>query len=366
MSEQKHIPLVHLIAGARPNFMKIAPLYHALNECQDWLRVEIVHTGQHYDPMMSDTFFAEFNLPKPHHSLNVGSASHSKQTADIMVAYENVCLGHRPDLVIVVGDVNSTIACALVAKKLHITLAHLEAGLRSGDRTMPEEINRLATDAITDVFWTPSEDADETLLRENHPKDSVKCVGNIMLDSFEMVRAKIEASDRPISSGEYCVVTLHRPSNVDDSTILGGIVDQLVDISKQYDLVFPVHPRTKGNLEKFDLWKTIEAAHSIHCIEPLGYIDFMGQVIRAKFVITDSGGIQEETTYLGIPCITVRDNTERPITLSQGTNQLCRPDEIKGLVAKISQGDWKTGSRPKFWDGKTSKRIVDHMRSLDL
>ncbi len=361
--------LIHLIAGARPNFMKIAPLYHALCKEHDWAIVKIVHTGQHYDFKMSTSFFEDLQLPEPDYHLEVGSGSHAEQTARTMAEYEKVCETESPDLVVVVGDVNSTIACALVAKKLNLRLAHLEAGLRSGDREMPEEINRLATDAISDYLWTPSPDADENLQREGHSTDSVIRVGNIMLDAYEMIRPKLEENklqglgDYDIRN--YGVVTLHRPSNVDDEQLLNSIVEQLSAVASDIDLVFVVHPRTSGRLEAFGLREKIDQTKGLFAIEPLGYIDFMTLIKDASLVITDSGGLQEETTYLGMPCMTVRTTTERPITIEQGTNRLIEPAMIANSVADVLSGNWPTGRRPDLWDGETASRIVAHLKSLD-
>ncbi|HUQ50931.1 MAG TPA: UDP-N-acetylglucosamine 2-epimerase (non-hydrolyzing), partial [Gammaproteobacteria bacterium] len=307
---------VDLIAAARPNFMKIAPLYHAL-AAESWCAPRIVHTGQHYDANMSDAFFADLGMPKPHVHLGVGGGGHGEQTGRVMIEYEKVCVASRPNWIVVVGDVNSTLACALVGAKLQIPIAHLEAGLRSGDRRMPEEINRLATDAICDVLWTPSPDGDEHLAHEGVPKDKIDRVGNIMIDSFELMAPKIRAAGMPAKIGvekrEYGVVTLHRPSNVDDAAQLAAIVAKLAEISRRLPLVFPVHPRTRQRLKDSGLARTLEATPAIKLTEPLSYIEFMSLVIDCRLALTDSGGVQEETSYLGIPCLTLRDNTERPI-----------------------------------------------------
>lgn len=359
---------IHLIAAARPNFMKIAPLYHALNG-QDWCKVSIIHTGQHYDANMSDDIFADLMLPDPHYHLGVGGGSHAEQVGKVMMAYEDICLNQeRPDLLIVVGDVNSTAACAQVAAKLHITVAHLEAGLRSGDRAMPEEINRLVTDAICDYLWTPSADADENLKNEGHPDSRIIRVGNIMMDSYELLSAKIDDENAPAKYGlkneEYGVVTLHRPSNVDDPVILKSLMDGLVENSQKLKLIFAVHPRTRKSLEQNDLWSDLNNNKNLILIEPISYVPFMSLVKSAKLIITDSGGIQEETTYLDIPCLTLRDNTERPITISEGTNKLVKPAELSGYVDQVLAGDWTHGTKPEYWDGKTAGRIKDIIYGL--
>ncbi len=354
---------IHLIAAARPNFMKVAPLYHALNRRRDSFQPALVHTGQHYDPNMSDAFFRDLELPAPHHFLGIGSGSHAEQTAGVMIAYEKLCIAARPDMVVVVGDVNSTVAAALVATKLHIPCAHLEAGLRSRDRKMPEEINRLVTDAISDLLWTPSIDGDENLLAEGVSPEKIECVGNIMIDSYEMMRPKISADPGPRSLGlapqDYAVVTLHRPSNVDGREALTELVHGLTAISARLSLVFPVHPRTRKKLEEFGLWAELTRNPQIKPIEPLGYIAFMALVQNARCVVTDSGGVQEETTYLGIPCLTLRDTTERPITVTHGSNRLVKLAELSAAIDEVIAGRWQTGQRPHHWDGRAAERVVD-------
>lgn len=355
---------VHLIAAARPNFMKIAPLYHAL-AATNWCRPVLVHTGQHYDQNMSDAFFDDLQIPKPDFHLNVGSGTHAQQTGGVMIAYEAVAQEHRPDWIIVVGDVNSTAACAMVGAKLWIPVAHLEAGLRSGDRRMPEEINRVVTDRIADLLWTPSVDGNDNLLREGVAESKIDLVGNIMIDSFEMMRAKIESETTATSLGlaekDFAVVTLHRPSNVDTQNVLTEIINQLLTQAQECNLVFPIHPRTKQKLLEFDLYSRLEQAENISVIDPLGYIQFMNLVTQAKLVITDSGGIQEETTYLNIPCLTLRENTERPITITQGTNQLVKPADLARAIQDVLAGNWKQGQCPPLWDGATAQRVADSL-----
>jgi UDP-N-acetylglucosamine 2-epimerase (non-hydrolysing) len=356
---------IDLIAAARPNFMKVAPLFHALRG-QSWCRVRLVHTGQHYDRNMSEAFFRDLRLPPPDLHLGVGSGSHAEQTANVMLAYERACVADRPDLVVVVGDVNSTLACGLVGSKLHIPVAHLEAGLRSRDRNMPEEINRLVTDTVADILWTPSPDGDENLLAEGVPADKITRVGNIMLDSYELMHDAIEASGERDKLGlqgrEYGVVTLHRPSNVDEPAPLGALVKQLKAVAAHLPLVFPVHPRTRKNLEAFGLWPELAQASGLTVVEPLGYVNFMNLVCGARLTITDSGGVQEETTYLGIPCLTLRTTTERPITITEGSNRLVTVEALAHTVDDILAGRWQHGRKPALWDGHTASRVVADIR----
>ncbi len=370
MSQAKTTPLkVHLIAAARPNFVKVAPLYHVLRAAP-WCTPILVHTGQHYDHNMSGAFLAELGLPAPDHHLDIGSGSHAEQTAGVMLAYERVCLAERPDWTIVVGDVNSTLACSLVAAKLLIPIAHLEAGLRSGDRTMPEEINRIVTDRLADLLWTPSPDGDENLLREGVAPENIDRIGNIMIDSFELQRAQIEAlamaESLGLQPGGYGVVTLHRPSNVDQPTVLRTIVAALLEIAEQLPLVFPIHPRSKARLAEFGLLERLSAQPAVQLIEPQAYNAFMSLVVTARLIVTDSGGLQEETTYLGIPCLTLRENTERPITVSQGTNRLIKAAELAGQVKAILAGRGKSGRRPALWDGRTAERAAESLRRHGL
>jgi UDP-N-acetylglucosamine 2-epimerase (non-hydrolysing) len=356
---------VHLIAAARPNFMKVAPLWHALSQAADFEPV-LIHTGQHYDPNMSDAIFADLRLPAPDHHLGIGSGSHAEQTGGVMIAYEKVALRDRPDWLVVVGDVNSTAACAMVAAKLRFPVVHLEAGLRSRDRDMPEEINRLVTDVLSDVLWTPSSDADANLEAEGVPPARITHVGNIMLDSFEMVRPIIEAAGVAaalgLAKGGFGVVTLHRPSNVDDPAQLLALVESLIRVQQRLPLVFPVHPRTARRLQAADLTKPLEAA-GVKLIEPASYIRFMSLVTDAAVVITDSGGVQEETTYLGIPCLTLRDNTERPITISEGTNRLVSAQTLEAELAKAVSRTAPPVIRPEYWDGKAAHRCLEDLRA---
>ncbi len=352
---------VHLIAAARPNFMKVAPLYHALDG-QPWCTPHLVHTGQHYDDNMSASFIDELGLPRPHHRLGIGSGTHAEQTGGVMVAYERLCRDHAPGLTVVVGDVNSTAACALAATKLLIPVAHLEAGLRSFDRTMPEEINRIVTDAISDVLWTPSVDADANLAGEGVACDRITRVGNIMIDSLILMRPRIEGAAAREEFGfepqGFGVVTLHRPPNVDNAETLGALVDVLIAVARELPLVFAAHPRTRARLEEFGLLARLADAPGLHLGEPMGYVRFMGLVCDCRLVITDSGGIQEETTYLGTPCLTLRDTTERPVTVSGGTNRLVTPGDLADHVARALAGDWPTGRCPELWDGGTAARVV--------
>ncbi len=357
--------ILDLIAAARPNFMKVAPLFHCLTK-ESWCDVRLVHTGQHYDANMSDMFFRDLELPEPTFHLGVGSGSHAQQTAGVMVAYEKVCMQHRPDFIVVVGDVNSTMACALVGAKMCIPVAHLEAGLRSGDRRMPEEINRVVTDAVADLLWTPSSDADDNLRREGVPAARIEQVGNIMIDSFEMLRERIQAQNTPgrLIPGwsKYGVVTLHRPSNVDNPIQLASIVDTLRRVCEQFPLVFPIHPRARQKLSDFGLLSRIEDCDCLLLTAPMGYVEFMSLVLSASVVITDSGGLQEETTYLGIPCLTLRENTERPITISQGTNRLIDAAHLEASIREILAGRWDKRGPPKNWDGHAAARCAQSLR----
>lgn len=368
-----------LVAGARPNFMKIAPLMHALKNHPS-IHPILVHTGQHYDVKMSGQFFDELNIPAPDINLEVGSASHAVQTARIMEGFEQVCLTEQPDYVLVVGDVNSTAACTLVASKMGIKTIHYEAGLRSNDRTMPEEINRLVTDAISDVFITTSIDADENLLHEGIQAEKIYMLGNLMIDSLVAQLPKAQKTDLKFNllnqdrniqlgtefkTGKYGVLTFHRPGNVDEKESLAKLVRLWGEISKKMPLVFPVHPRTYKNIVHFGLEDEISNYPDLFFVEPLGYMQFIHLVSRSAFALTDSGGIQEETTFMNIPCLTVRPNTERPVTVWEGSNKLIKMDEIIPEVQLIIDGKGKHGTIPKYWDGHAAERIVKMIMSLN-
>ena len=353
---------IFLVAAARPNFMKIAPIWHETQKHLDRCEPILVHTGQHYDKNMSDVFFEGLGLPKPHIHLGVGGGTHAENTGGVIIEFEKACLEHAPDLVVVCGDVNSTIACALTAKKLWIDVAHVEAGLRSNDWTMPEEINRLATDAISDLLLTPSRDAHENLGPAVMESGRVRFVGNIMIDS--LVRSIEAARDRAVydtfgvADGDYGLVTLHRPSNVDDPDSLRSIFASLTAV--EAPVIFPVHPRTRKVMAENGIGLDCDRAeHPVHLAEPLPYHDFLNLMMHARFVLTDSGGIQEETTYLGIPCLTLRPNTERPITIIEGTNELTTLERLPGQMDRILSGEWKKGHVPELWDGRTAGRLVD-------
>jgi UDP-N-acetylglucosamine 2-epimerase (non-hydrolysing) len=354
------------VVGARPNFMKVAPVVEAMRRRPSHFAPVVLHTGQHYDERMSDAFFRDLGLPQPDVHLGVGSASHAQQTAAVMQRFEPVVLGQKPDWVLVVGDVNSTLACALVCSKLGVRVAHVEAGLRSRDRTMPEEINRLLTDQISDLLLTPSEDGDRNLLAEGIPAERIRFVGNVMIDSLFKQLERAEASrvreELEVAGSDYAVVTLHRPSNVDDPRVLRGILSALTRISESLPVVFPIHPRTRKNLDEFGLLGASEGAGRVRLVEPLGYLDFLRLYSGARLVLTDSGGIQEETTALGIPCLTLRENTERPVTVELGTNRVVGTDPER-IVAEaeeaLAQDKGAPPPPPPLWDGRAAERILD-------
>jgi UDP-N-acetylglucosamine 2-epimerase (non-hydrolysing) len=352
------------IVGARPNFIKMAPLMREYRKRPVGIVPILLHTGQHYDEVMSAVFFSQLGLPRVDISLNVGSGTHAEQTARIMMAFEPVLLRDHPDLVVVVGDVNSTVACTLVASKLLIPVAHVEAGLRSFDRTMPEEINRLVTDCLADFLFTTSEDANENLIREGVSPSKLFFVGNTMVDTLMAFKDKLDP-DRitralNVARRSYAYVTLHRPSNVDDEHTLRGICRAFGRIQNQIPLVWPLHPRTRKMLETFRLYESVASQLGIQLTEPLSYLDSISLMSEAKFVLTDSGGVQEETTVLGIPCLTLRNNTERPITIVEGTNELVGndPDVIMEKSLALLNGTLKQGRTPRLWDGHAAERIV--------
>jgi UDP-N-acetylglucosamine 2-epimerase (non-hydrolysing) len=359
---------VIVIAGARPNFIKIAQLMRELKMNKDSFDTLLVHTGQHYDFDMSEVFFKNLKIPKPDIFLNIGSASHAVQTARIMSAFEKVIIEQKPDLVIVLGDVNSTLACSLVASKLGIAVAHVEAGLRSFDRAMPEEINRIVTDALSDYYFVSEKSGVRNLKKEGVNSGQIHFVGNIMIDTLLFNIDKIKKSDILTKLGDggikprnYSVLTLHRPSNVDSEKSLAEIYDILLSVSRKINIVYPVHPRTRKMIETHNFLDKFKSLKNLVMTEPVGYIDFIKLVKESVFVLTDSGGIQEETTVLKVPCLTMRENTERPVTVKEGTNILVGRNKRKivSAVNKILQGKWKKSDIPEFWDGKTAERIVE-------
>jgi len=352
------------VVGARPNLMKIAPLMNAYAKCEA-IEPMLVHTGQHYDENMSDLFFRQLGIPEPDLNLEVGSASHALQTAEIMKAFEPVVLEQKPDAVLVVGDVNSTIACGTVAVKLGVKLIHVEAGLRSFDRTMPEEINRLITDAISDLLFCTEQSGVDNLRREGVPKEKIHFVGNVMIDTLLQHRAKADQStileDLALADGGYAVVTLHRPANVDNRESLAGLIEALEHIQNDLTIVFPAHPRTRAKFEEFGMNSRLAAMSNLRILDPIGYLDFLKLISSAKVVLTDSGGIQEETTILKVPCLTLRENTERPITLEVGSNRLVGSDPSKIIAAyqEIITGTAANSEIPPLWDGRAAERIVE-------
>ncbi|HBR18943.1 MAG: UDP-N-acetylglucosamine 2-epimerase [Planctomycetes bacterium GWC2_45_44] len=352
------------VCGARPNFMKIAPLMKAFNQSGKFQTL-LVHTGQHYDQKMSTLFFDELNIPKPDINLEVGSGSHAVQTAEVMKRFEPVVLDFKPDYVLVVGDVNSTIACGMVAVKIGVKLIHVEAGLRSFDRSMPEEINRVLTDSISDILFVTEQSGIDNLKNEGVNSDKVYLVGNVMIDTLLANKDKAEKSDilekLYLEKKKYAVITLHRPSNVDDMNNLEKIISAFEVIQKDLKLVFPIHPRTKKNIEGSSLQARVTAMTNLILLEPVGYLDFLKLTANAAIVITDSGGIQEETTILGVPCMTLRENTERPVTVAEGTNRLIHIDtqDIIKHYNQIKSANFEAKGRiPKFWDGKAAERIA--------
>lgn len=378
-----------IVAGARPNFMKIAPIVKALRAERmehgaTYLTWSIIHTGQHYDYEMSRVFFEELGISKPDYFLGAGSGSHARQTGKVMVEFEKVCHVERPDVVVVVGDVNSTLACSITAKKLNIKVAHVEAGLRSGDMTMPEEINRIVTDSISDYLFVTEKSGIENLAREGRNSNDVFFVGNVMVDTLffqlnklkkqvkeEKNKAEVKVKDGKnqvedgAGRGDYAVVTLHRPSNVDDRDTLSGIMDALVQISRDMPIFFPIHPRTNKNLEAFNLMEKINGVN-FELLPPLPYMKFLNLWKDASLVLTDSGGLQEETTALGIPCFTIRENTERPVTIDNGTNVLVGTTK-QGILSEyeaFSNGISKKGRVPELWDGKAAERILQILTNL--
>lgn len=360
---------IDLIAGARPNFMKIAPIIHAMRSSKAFAEGRIVyrlvHTGQHYDKNMSEQFFKQLNIPQPDVNLGAGGGTQAEQTAKIMLGYEKLLLKEPCDLTLVVGDVTSTMACSIVAKKLHIKVVHVEAGIRSWDLTMPEEINRMVTDSITDYFFTTTTLADQNLKKSGIPENRIFCVGNVMIDTLLANRSRFKAppvwSSSNLEKKKYFILTLHRPANVDDATILKNMVQAIVESSRGLPVVWPIHPRSRMAFEQ------LEAEYkNLILLDPLGYLEFNYLVERAKAIITDSGGITEETTVMGVPCMTLRENTERPETVDVGTNELIgtNPESIASAMNKLFKGNWKTGGIPYLWDGKTAQRIIDILERL--
>ena len=361
MSSESNTPIrLMAVAGARPNFMKIAPLLREM-QSRSGLEFQLVHTGQHYDQAMSDGFFRDLGIPEPDVNLEVGSGTHGKQTADVLTKIEALMLENPPHALVVVGDVNSTIAAALAATKLHIPVAHVEAGLRSGDRAMPEEVNRVLTDQISDWLFTTEPDGERNLLAEGIDESRIHFVGNVMIDTLRANLERARQLDTPerlgVEPGGYACVTLHRPSNVDDPAVLLPILEVMEEIHAELPVVFPVHPRTRAAIER----ACPDRRPQLLMTEPLGYLDFLRLVSDAKLVLTDSGGLQEETTALGVPCLTLRENTERPVTISQGTNELVGtdPEAIRARAREVLDGGGKGGRIPELWDGLAAKRIVD-------
>lgn len=358
------------IVGARPNFMKIAPIMLAFKRYEERIDLSLLHTGQHYDVAMNEQYFDALGIPSPDINLEVGSGSHAEQTAEIMRRFEKIVDEKKPDAILVVGDVNSTIACALVASKKQIKIIHVEAGLRSFDRTMPEEINRVLTDQISDILFTTEPSGEENLLKEGIPPEKIHFVGNVMIDTLHMNLSRAVSVDSIIDAAgranflsekkDYAVVTLHRPSNVDDREILSSMLDVIFEVSRKMPVIFPIHPRTKSMLATFNLQGKL-VSERILLLPPMGYLEMLGLMKDAKLVLTDSGGIQEETTALGVPCITLRENTERPITVNEGTNTVVgqSPERILSAFFEVLRSGGKAGKIPRFWDGRAAERIAD-------
>jgi UDP-N-acetylglucosamine 2-epimerase (non-hydrolysing) len=359
---------ITIVAGARPNFVKIAPIIHAIKAAQTWkfdIRYRLVHTGQHYDKKMSDDFFEQLGIPQPDVNLGAGGGTQAEQAANVMIRFEQELAANPSDMVLVVGDVTSTMACSIVAKKLNTPLAHVEAGIRSNDLTMPEEINRMVTDAITDYFFTTSEKAGENLRKAGASEDRIFFVGNTMIDTLLHQMPNLKQPpfwDRyGLQEKQYFVMTLHRPANVDQDQHLLSLIEEIIRVSRGLPLIFPVHPRTEQIISRI----SIEAGN-LHLVEPLSYLEFNYLVKHAKAVITDSGGITEETTVMGVPCMTLRDNTERPETCTVGTNKLLgtRPEALKPAMDLLFEGKWQQGGIPELWDGKAAGRIINRLIEL--
>lgn len=360
--------MIYLVAGARPNFMKIAPIIRAIQKHQNELSYKLIHTDQHYDKAMSQVFFDELGIPEPDFHLGCGGGSHAEQTSKIMVEFEKVCVTERPDCVLVVGDVNSTLACSIVSKKLGIRVAHVEAGLRSGDMSMPEEINRIVTDSISDWFFVTEPSGETNLLAEGKPKDAIFHVGHVMVDNLyyqmqrlEVVQASLETTALKEKLGKYGVVTLHRPATVDNPELLRSVCQVLDECAEKLPLVFPVHPRTRNSMDRIGF----QFSQDVHLLEPQGYMAFLNLWKDAHVVLTDSGGLQEETTAAGVPCLTLRENTERPITVEQGTNTIVGTDcdNIRTHFHRVLTST-SEGSKPELWDGQSADRIVQQLMRL--
>lgn len=357
------------IVGARPNFMKVAPLHRAFSKNPN-ITSKIIHTGQHFDAKMSDVFFEQLELPKPHYFLGVGGGSHTEVTARTMIEFEKIVRQEKPDVVLVVGDVNATLACALVAVKEHIPLVHVEAGLRSGDRKMPEEINRILVDSIADHLFITEQDGLDNLKKEGVDAQKVHFVGNVMIDSliyYKEKASKLNIAGQMKIEGDYILVTMHRPANVDTKEGLESILEIIENASRHLSIVFPIHPRTKNNMERFGLTERLNDIPNVFITEPQGYLEFLNLMDNAKIIVTDSGGIQEETTFLKIPCLTFRNSTERPITVTMGTNQLLsdlNPVTAYQKIKDVLDGNFKKGQIPPLWDGHAAERIADKIIEL--